>query len=252
MSGKALLQDIEVIRLGETTSTSDVARTLAEERHSRTPLLVTARHQFAGRGRGDHRWLSSPGDDLLMTLLWYPRRLPAASQFSLSMATALAVSRLLQPLAGGVAVKWPNDLLVAGQKIAGILIDHTLRGEHIDHTLLGIGININAVSVDPSLPAAVSLRQITGRHHDMEQLLSRLTALLKKYLRMVDEKDFASLKAEYESLLYGRGGTHTFRTASGEEIEARIAGVDDYGRLLLSTGDGHTRPYGMDEAHQLL
>jgi BirA family biotin operon repressor/biotin-[acetyl-CoA-carboxylase] ligase len=251
MSGKAYLQGIEVIRLEETESTQEVTRHLLRERAQHAPLLVTARHQRAGRGRDDHRWLSSPGDDLLMSLLWAPRRLPAARQFALSMAAALATAQLVDLFVTGGAVKWPNDIIVSGKKIAGILIENTISGEHLDTTLIGIGVNINETSFPASLPDAISLRMLTGRDYDPDTLLETLTTHLLSHLQRIDNEELETLQRNYEERLYRRGETSLFRTEQGT-LKAVITGIDEWGRLLLTTGDGITRPYGMEEVHQLL
>ncbi len=251
MSGKEYISGIEVIRLDETSSTNDVARTLAEERRLRAPLLVTARHQLAGRGRGGHRWLSSPGDDLLVTLLWSPRRLPASHQFTLSMAAALGTAQLVDLFIPGSTVKWPNDIITGGKKLAGILIENTIRDDHLETSLIGIGVNLNEAAFPTTLPDAISLRMLTGRHYDADSLLESLTGYLLNYLQQVDNGAREALHKEYEKRLCRQGEESLFRTNRGI-ITAIIAGVDDYGRLLLIHSDGETRPYNMDEIHQLL
>jgi len=250
MSAQEYTGGFEVVRLDETGSTNDVARALARGRRSRAPLLVTTRHQLAGRGRGGNRWLSHAGDDLLLSLLWYPSRLPAAGQFALSMAAALATARLVSSFATDVAVKWPNDILVAGRKIAGILIENTVTHDLIDSTIIGIGLNVNESTFPSSLPAAVSLYMATGKRHDTGELLDRLAFLLEEHLNRA-EKDTDALRKEYESLLYRRGEESSFRTGSGE-ITATITGIDRWGRLLLTLPDGNTRACDIDEVHQII
>ena len=251
MSGEEYISGIEVIRLDETPSTNDVARALAEERLSRAPLLVTARHQRAGRGRGRNRWLSSPGDDLLCSLLWHPATLPAAGQFALSMAAALATKQLIASLSPEVTIKWPNDILAEGKKIAGILIENMIRDDRLDTTIIGIGININETAFPATLPAAVSLRMLTGSKHDPASLLETLTSHLLHYLQRVDKGEEEALRREYEEHLCRRGEESTFRTAE-RMMTAVITGVDRWGRLLLKEKGGKSHAFGMDEVHQLL
>ncbi len=246
-----IIQDIEIIRFDETGSTNDEARALAEQRRSRTPLLVTARHQRAGRGRGTNRWRSVAGDDLLFSLLWYPSRLPAAEQFALSMAAALATARFLSTFTREVTIKWPNDLLAAGRKIAGILIENTVKHGRIDTAVIGIGININENTFPPSLPAAVSLRMITGEKHDTGKLLPVVIRFLTDYLQKADEGGVEAMREEYESMLFRRGEESLFRTDIGK-ITAVIRGIDPWGRLLLALPGGRIQPFGMEEVHQQL
>jgi len=251
MSGREHISGIEVVRLDEVASTNDAVRALAEERRTHAPLLVTARHQHAGRGRGGNRWLSSPGDDLLLSLLWYPAALPAAGQFVLSMAAALATAQLVGAFTSGTAVKWPNDILTGGKKIAGILIENIIRGDRLDATIIGIGVNINGTSFPATLPTAVSLRMVTGRRYDPAPLLETLTGRLLHHLQRADNGEEEALRSEYEEHLYRRGEESLFRTARGT-MQAVITGVDRQGRLLLKEKGKESHAFGMDEVHQLL
>ncbi len=243
---KKVIAGVPVWVFGEVVSTQEVARALAERPGQGTPWAVMAAHQRAGRGRGDHRWLSSPGDDLLVTVVWEPRELAAAGQFLLSMATALAVARTLAAHHPAVRIKWPNDLFAGGRKIAGLLLEHTLMGDRILRSYLGIGINLNERTFPPALPEAVSLAMLTGRHYDAETFLAALLPPLLHELERAAGGEARTLHQEYESWLLGFGERQHFR-AGRRHFTAVIEGVDRWGRLLLRHDDGTLQAAALDE-----
>jgi BirA family biotin operon repressor/biotin-[acetyl-CoA-carboxylase] ligase len=106
-------------------------------------LLIFADFQSRGRGQGDHSWQSRPGENLLMSLLLRPAFLSASDQFLLSILASVGICDYLREKGVHATVKWPNDILTSRGKIAGILIEHLIKGELLDTTILGIGLNIN-------------------------------------------------------------------------------------------------------------
>ncbi len=237
---------IEVRFYGEVTSTQDVVRALAGRPGGGEALAVVARHQTCGRGRGVHRWLSSPGDDLLLSLLWRPPALPAAAQALLPLTTTLAVLRTLHRHHPTLRIKWPNDILAGGRKLAGLLIENTLRGDRLAHTLVGVGINLNETAFPAELPAAVSLRMLTGRTYDPAVLLEELLPVLLQELQRSRPENFPAIKEEYEAWLYLIGEEAPFEGPGGR-FSARLAGIDAWGRLLLHHADGRRRAWSLDE-----
>jgi BirA family biotin operon repressor/biotin-[acetyl-CoA-carboxylase] ligase len=134
--------------------------------------LVVAETQAAGRGRFARNWVSQPGN-LYLSTIFYPSldALPFLSSLG-----SVAVARAIRHTTGiPPRVKWPNDVLVGGRKVAGILVESGLEGGEVKYAVLGIGIN---VSMDPQhlagIPAATSLDRATGRPTARDELLMRL------------------------------------------------------------------------------
>ncbi len=214
------------LHLRETTSTNDRARGLAVA-GAPHGALVTAGAQSAGRGRQGRTWAAPPGRALLLSLVL--REWDAL----LPLRAGLAVA----DLAGGAAVvKWPNDVLVGGGKLAGVLVE-ARPGEW---AVLGIGVNV-AVDV-ASLPADVQERAATlGRPPEaLESTLAELLGLLARRLAEPAADSLAALRAR-DALL-----ERPVRWAAGEGTGA---GIDDTGALLVRLADGTVRTLAAGEVH---
>jgi len=202
--------------------------------------VVTARHQTAGRGRRGRQWWDTPGESVLMSVLLQPS-LPTAQAPQLSLVAGLAVAEALAAAAGVAAqIRWPNDVLVGGRKVCGVLPEAVSRGDgRIGHVLLGIGINVDQSEFPPDLRhAATSLRLVTGTAHDQRQLLAAvLDALDRRYGEWL-AGGFAELREEW------RRWTSTLgeRVRTGDGREGVAVDVDETGALLVDAGlDGLTR-----------
>lgn len=138
--------------------------------------VVTTDHQWAGRGRAGRTWDDAPGEGLLLSLVLRPPTSPALPQ--LSLVVALAVAEAIESVAQhATGIKWPNDIEIAGAKVAGILLESSSGV-----VACGIGINVNqsadALPVSPRRPAG-SLSLATGRCHDRAELLAALLAAIE-------------------------------------------------------------------------
>ena len=149
--------------------------------------VFTATEQTAGRGRIGHRWLSRPGDSLTFSVVLSVAGMPPEEAATLPLVAGLAVRRV----AGG-AIKWPNDVLVDGRKIAGILCERVG-----DNVICGIGINVNQTSFPPEIAdRATSLRLVTGREQSVAGSLDRVLAELSDLYEQWFRGGFAALQPE--------------------------------------------------------
>lgn len=149
--------------------------------------VIAARFQTAGRGQGSHTWLSPKDENLTFSILFRFGKdaipeFPASEAVRITQVATLAVHDFL--LSEGVEsrIKWPNDIWVGERKICGMLIENILDGALVRSSIVGIGINLNQDSFDPSLPNPVSLSMLTGRHYPLE---NTLILLYKKICRRV-------------------------------------------------------------------
>jgi BirA family biotin operon repressor/biotin-[acetyl-CoA-carboxylase] ligase len=194
--------------------------------------IATTDHQTAGRGRLGRRWLEPPGSSLLLSVLLRPPGVRRPQELSLvaGVATAQAVE---ETTALPARVKWPNDVLLAGTKVAGILAE--LRSGAV---VLGIGVNVNQTEAELPLDtrvAAGSLRTATGREHDRERLL----ALLLQRLDAAYERWRAAGLAPLSDELAARDALRGRHVVAGGNA-GRAVGIDALGRLQLERGDGVT------------
>lgn len=154
-------------------STSAVIEREHENLADRT--VIAAVCQSAGRGQGDHKWHSMPGENLTFSIfIRYDdnRRIALRDQQIITPATSLAVADYLSELGIKAGIKKPNDIYVDGKKICGMLIENSLRGPQMERTTIGIGLNVNQTEFPSDLPNPVSIAQLTGERHDIKKCLS--------------------------------------------------------------------------------
>ncbi len=155
-------------------STNDMAKHKAQE-GAKEGTVIVAEEQTAGRGRIKRRWLS-PRGSIALSIILYP---PLDYLPSLIMVASLAVTRSIEQVTGLKAqIKWPNDVLVNGKKICGILVESDVRGNKVDYAVIGIGINVNLRLSDfPRIaPMATSLSRELGRDVSRRDMVQGLLA----------------------------------------------------------------------------
>lgn len=217
--------------------------------------VAVADFQTAGRGQKGNTWESEQGKNLLFSILAHPRNIKVRDQFYLSEAIALAVSdaviAVIGPeFAGGVSVKWSNDVYWNDFKMAGILIENTLQGDRILYTVAGVGLDVNQEVFLSDAPNPISLKNITGRDFDRDALLTDIVERFIGYMERA-EQDMADVDRMYRERLYRREGYHPFRDAAGE-FEACIEGIRPDGCLMLLTRGGEHRVYEFKQVQFIL
>lgn len=216
-----------VLVLGETTSTQDSARALVDQGDTET-VAVIASHQTCGRGRQGAPWLSQPGACLLMTILVRGRAAQPARLGWLSLAAGVAAAEAVEQVADvSVSLKWPNDVLCGGKKLAGILVEAV--GGLLPVALVGIGVNVNVTQLDAAVAeTATSLLQATGRTRSVDDLAD---ALLDRMPRWATARDTDILTA-WRSRDGTAGTRYTAITEQGA-VYGEAVGVTDDGLLVL-------------------
>ncbi len=224
------------------TSTMDVARRWISEGRSAPPFWILADEQTAGRGRQGRSW-RSPRGNLHATGVFATAR-PLNELPSLALVAGLAVvdtlvPRLMRPQR--LRLKWPNDVLLAERKLAGILCESERRGAQA-LVLVGIGVNLAHGPQDVDLPAT-ALADEGIAPPTPAAFLTELAAVFARLWQSWEECGFAALKARYEKWMWGRGQAVVVRDggANGRRSEGRIVGIDADGALLLETAKGVMR-----------
>lgn len=231
-----LFEGADIIRLDTVDSTNNYAANLLKLSTVSEGTVITAQEQTQGRGQRGASWSSSAGENLLCSIVLYPRSIRPDEQFSLSQTVALAVHEMVEELTQVEAfIKWPNDIVVQDKKIAGILIETSIAHNHLQNAIVGVGLNLNQKVFEES--HAVSAGKITGKYYDVGDVAVRLQQLLSKhYARLVYSKG-AEIKTDYLHHLYNRDVSREY-LYQGNKLNAIVRGVDDRGRLMLELGDG--------------
>jgi BirA family biotin operon repressor/biotin-[acetyl-CoA-carboxylase] ligase len=185
--------------------------------------LVLADAQSAGRGRFGKAWASAEGENLLFSLVLRPA--PGAVISQLPLVLGLGLSQALR--LPGLCLKWPNDLMVDGRKLSGLLVEGAG-----DALIAGMGINVNQRAFDPALNA-VSLAQILGDAQDREATLAALLASIELAYRSWQASGFGPFKAAWEAKACFMGS----RVRAGS-LEGTVLGLAEDGGLRLRTASG--------------
>lgn len=230
--------DVDVLDECDSTNTLLLSRA---EAGAAAGSVVAARHQTAGRGRRGRSWLSEPGDSLTFSLLW---RMPGNESLSgLSLATGLAIAKSLESFgAGDIMLKWPNDVLANGRKLAGVLIE-VVAGTRPAAVVIGVGINLRLPKAMPDniRQAATALADSLMHGADPNALLASMLAELHNVLQRFGEHGFAGLHSEWSARHAFQGQAVRLFSDFSPPLDACCRGVDSDGALLLETAAGMQR-----------
>ena len=231
----ALPGDYTLIALDEAGSTNDEAKARAET-GAPEGRVVWARQQRAGRGRRGRTWISPPGN-LYLSVILRPS-CEARSIAQLSFVAALAVHDLVDGLLPGMArCKWPNDILVDGGKVAGVLLESALGLEgRVDWVVLGIGVNLAS---HPGLEGPVPSTSLAASGAPLlmpEDALPPLLAALTWHRREWEKQGFAAVRSAWLDRAHGLGGPVTVANG-GQTLVGIFEGLDADGALVLAQAD---------------
>jgi BirA family transcriptional regulator, biotin operon repressor / biotin---[acetyl-CoA-carboxylase] ligase len=239
----------EVLFFSSTESTNAIACRLAAS-GGREGAVVVADHQTAGRGRLGREWFSPAASGLYVSVVLTPNRAridPARVTTLLTIAAGVALAEAIESATGlRVEIKWPNDVMMAGRKLAGILAEATGSGTHGTSipasVVLGYGINVGPMVFPPELSnRASTLESELGRPADRPVLFAEsLAALCRRYGDLMEGRFDAILDAWRARAPSSRGTTVCWSTPGGYATGV-TAGIDDRGALLVQTDRGVER-----------
>jgi BirA family biotin operon repressor/biotin-[acetyl-CoA-carboxylase] ligase len=213
--------------------------------------IVSTNYQSSGRGQGKNSWESEDNKNLLISILLYPTMIRPEDQFLLSMALSLGICDFIRRHTTGISIKWPNDIYVNNDKIAGILIENSVMGESIEHTIAGIGININQEIFLSDAPNPVSLARLTGKQYDLTESLKLLAADLDRRYKLLISENHGIIRNDYQSLLYRHNQWHEYRDREGC-FTGRILSVTESGRLCVERESRAVNEYSFREIDFIL
>lgn len=219
-------------------STNTKAKQLAEEGHP-TGTLVVADKQESGKGRRGRNWESPSGAGIFMTLMLKPEIHPDNASM-LTLVAALAVSKAISVQTGRPAgIKWPNDIVMNGKKICGILTEMSAQFDYINHIVIGIGINVHNESFPEEIShIATSLFMETGEHFNRAALMEEILEQFEKYYAVyLETENLAGLVKEYNSNLINLN--QSVRVLDPKEpFEGKAMGITLRGELMVDTWEG--------------
>ncbi|MEM7719919.1 MAG: biotin--[acetyl-CoA-carboxylase] ligase [Pseudomonadota bacterium] len=206
------------------------------------PTWIVARHQTAARGRRGRRW-SAPIGHFAATFVYRPQGTAAdAALRSFAAANAVYEALALKVDRDRLWLKWPNDVLLDGGKVAGILLESVGTAKSLDWLAIGIGVNLIDAPMDvaPTEFAPVGLEQMGGDPADPDEFLSLLASNMATQEKLFDELGFAPIRKHWLRRAARLGEPITARTAQSE-IKGVFETIDEAGQLVLRTAKGQVR-----------
>lgn len=239
------------ICLKSVDSTNSYASELLRQSKPAEGSIIYTFEQVKGRGQRGNIWESEPNKNAILSLILYPGFLHAEKQFLLTKITSLAVADLMaeslktQSNSEDIKIKWPNDIYAGNKKIAGILIENTLRENILQSAIIGIGININQLKFH-STNFATSIALLTNKEVDPMQCIDRLCEFIEaRYLQLKANK-LESIDTEYLQRLYQLNEWKKY-SCTDQTFEGKIIGVSVSGKLQLQLRSDEIKEFDLKE-----
>lgn len=222
-----------IVRLREIDSTNQYMQNLQKEGvHLIEGLVVIADHQTNGRGQRGNNWEVEKGKNITCSIYLTPH-LEIQNQFGLSKLIALSIVDFLSHLGlNNVSIKWPNDIYVNNKKIAGILIENSIRNKRVVEAIVGIGLNVNQVTYPDYLINPTSIKQeLESNDLEIKNIFQDLLAFIdKRYVKYRSIRN--SNDDEYLKQLYALNQLRTYEI-DGIQVQAKIKRVNATGQIIL-------------------
>lgn len=236
------------IALSTVDSTNNFAANLVNETNVPDGTVILSDNQTHGKGQKGNTWQTEGGKNLTCTYIVKPSFVKINEQFNLSVVVALSIMQVLHN-AGirEVTLKWPNDVLIGRNKIAGVLIENQVSGKQLSYSIVGIGLNVNQVNF-PTDILATSIQQETGKELDLEDVLNQLSFAFERfYIQLRNNGVGVLLESYYENLL-GYQTVRSYKDKTNNYLfEGKIVGVTKEGLLKIEDLQHEIRTFFLKE-----
>ena len=232
-------------------STNTHAVALLKKDNLQEGTIIYTDYQSAGKGYSGNSWESEESKNLLISIILFPSFIIPADQFYISMSVSLGICDFLQRHIPACSIKWPNDIYIKDDKIAGILIESAIISGQIEYSIAGIGMNINQEKFKSSAPNPVSLRQASGSSYDLKTCLKQLCSDIDKRYKQLSAGEAETIKNEYLSKLYRLKEWAEFKDGNGT-FTGRILSIGEYGSLKIELRNREIREYAFKEIEFIL
>jgi BirA family biotin operon repressor/biotin-[acetyl-CoA-carboxylase] ligase len=236
----------QYVSLPSCHSTNDMLMQMADEKLVFEGTVLKADAQTRGKGQRGNTWLSEPSKNLTCSILLKPKFLKPQQQFDLNRIISLGILEALQKYLPHetIEVKWPNDIYVNRQKIAGILIENTLSSQAITQSIVGIGLNVNQFDQLPD--GATSVLKASGLVFEIEEILEEIIHQIEKYYLMLKSGERLIVDQSYIDHLFQFQQMANYEDADGA-FRGTIKGVSKDGLLLIAKSTGKECSYQFKE-----
>ncbi|MEN9442065.1 MAG: hypothetical protein RLZ33_2142 [Bacteroidota bacterium] len=233
----------KIIHLDTVDSTNNYTANLQKEGKIQHGTVILADEQSAGRGQRGASWTSSAGENLLLSIYLAPDNLSVVDQPALTHFISLSLIDFLRKIGISGKIKWPNDIYVNDQKIAGILIENSIRSSRISETIIGVGLNVNQTAFDAV--NATSLKIQSDQYFQLNDVLFSWIQEMNVLWTELSKGNLEMLKSRYKQELYLLNEPAIYSDVTGE-FEGIVRDVDDNGYLILEK-DTERKKYDLKE-----
>ena len=230
-------------------STNAYAQSYASKCDPNEFTVIYTYNQSLGKGQIGRKWYSGSDENLSFSIIYFPEHLEATESFRLLQHVSLAITEALFELTQiRFNIKWPNDIYYNDKKLAGVLIQNTVREKKIQSCVIGIGININSDSFPKELINPISLKQITARNYQLDAIMHQLGQSICKGI----QRPFIDNNKSYLKQLYRLNEWYQYKDKVGEIFDGKIIGVDRIGRLQIEDNSSEIRHFDIREIEFIL
>jgi len=232
----------KVIYLNHVDSTNNYTAKLLKDGKIDNGTVILAEDQFSGKGYRSSRWVSNSGENLTISVFLDNVNLSVKNQFLLTQIVSLILVDLLKRFKIKSEIKWPNDIYVGGEKIAGVLIENQIKLSTIKSSIVGIGLNVNQIHFEDFI--ATSIKKHTGKFQNIDNVLYLFINSFNKIWNLYFHQA-SFIEKEYLNHLYLRDVISNYKDGMGV-FSGIIRGVKSSGKLLVEK-DKNRIGYGMKE-----
>ena len=238
---------MKLVKLNATNSTNTYLKALNETNFVEDFTIVSTKEQTNGRGQMGAVWQSQASKNLMFSVFKDVSKYKNKDSFYICIVTTLSLLKALKSLnIPRLSVKWPNDILSANKKICGVLIENVIKKSQMYASIIGIGLNVNQIEFE-NLPRASSLKLISGKTFDLDELTMLIVKYMKAYFDLLKNEKFDVLKTEYEANLFRKNKPSTFKNAEGVMFTGFIKSVSESGHLQVLLEDNILKAFDLKE-----
>lgn len=238
---------MKVVKVDATSSTNSFLKDFVKTHPQKKMYCVVAHHQVEGRGQRGTVWESEAGKNLTFSVYFPGLKSVHNETFKLSALVALALKNVLTTYdIPTLSIKWPNDILSRQLKIGGILIENMMTQNRNGASIIGIGLNVNQTSF-PNLPQASSMKFMTNKTFNLEELLNDILLEFEKIPALFNESSFKEIISDYYASLFKYNKVTMLQFPNGSLAQGLIRGVDNYGRLIVEFDEDRLDSFDIKE-----
>ncbi len=239
-----------IIKLDAIDSTNDYLKQLAKQSELENYTVVIANEQTNGKGQMGSKWISEKGKNLTISILVNDFSLGSKNIFDLNISVALSVLAVLKyNNVSNVTIKWPNDIMADSKKVAGILIENSFKSSGNLIAVVGIGLNLNQINFE-LLPQATSLKNITGKTYDLEEIAVQLANSLQVQLQIM-KRNPDLLWEQYHKNIFRINYPSAFEDKEDNRFMGIIQKVTREGKLQILLEDDSIAYYEVKDLKML-